>query len=175
MKITSRFSGFSQHLILLSDTGDEHKPKICQSAHLKGWDDTVEGALQRNSQVTGQSEAPRRPFTHFTATFRRLNLLRLTGRKMFVRQRKTRCVWVFGASLSATHCCFTKAGFCGRWRFPKASGLVMLSWPKSYPSPAAASGRQRVGKSREHVTSLLKKYIYFGVPARLELWQLPTS
>lgn len=98
MKITSRFSGFSQHLILLSDTGDEHKPKICQSAHLKGWDDVVEGALQRNSQVTGQSEAPRRPFTHFTATFRRLNLLRLTGRKMFVRQRKTRCVWVFGAS-----------------------------------------------------------------------------
>lgn len=65
LKVTLKFHGFSQYLIILSHSGDQHQPKIRQSPHLKSWIYVIEGPLQRNSQVTGQMKAPVMPFNLF--------------------------------------------------------------------------------------------------------------
>lgn len=55
----------SQYLIILSYTGDQHQPTICQSPHLKSWVYIIEGPLQRNNQVTGQMKTSILPFNLF--------------------------------------------------------------------------------------------------------------
>lgn len=98
--------GLSWAVLLFAWTGDQHQPQVRQGPHPLRRLHTAEGPLQRDNQVIPKDCLHSE--TVFYVIFFRVILKTeptpsdSTGKKMCVRQKKTRCVWmhVFNQTIS---------------------------------------------------------------------------